>query len=111
MTFTHVLAGCLVSDSAAAEPWYSTLFERGPDARPMSGLLEWHLPDGSGVQVFQAPERAGRGSLVLGVDDLDAVAARLSRASVQHSGPRPGGGARILVLGDPDGNSVVLAGA
>ena len=111
MTFTHVLAGSLVSDLPAAESWYSTLFERGPDARPMTGLLEWYLPDGSGVQVFHDPGRAGRGSLVLRVDDLDATAARLSRASVPHDGPQPGGGARILVLGDPDGNGVVLTGA
>ncbi|GAB7191973.1 hypothetical protein NUM3379_26810 [Kineococcus sp. NUM-3379] len=111
MTFTHVLAGSLVSDLTTAESWYSTLFDRGADTRPMSGLLEWYLPDGSGVQVFHDPRRAGRCSLVLRVDDLDATAERLTRASVRHPGPQSGGGARILELSDPDGNSVVLTGA
>ena len=111
MTFTHVLAGSLVSDLDAAEAWYSALFDRGPDARPMSGLLEWHLPGGSGVQVLLDPARAGRGSLVLGTGDLDATAARLSAASLPHTGPQPGGGARLLLLRDPDGGSVVLTGA
>ncbi|NAZ77094.1 VOC family protein [Kineococcus sp. T13] len=110
MTFTHVLAGALVSDLSAAETWYTTLFERAPDARPMEGLLQWHLPGGSGVQVYRDPDRAGRGSLVLHADDLDAAAARLSEASVRHEGPEPGGGARILRLSDPDGNAVVLTG-
>ena len=110
MTSTHVLAGALVDDLAAAETWYATLFAREPDARPMDGLLQWHLPDGSGVQVFLDPARAGHGSLVLHESDLDATATRLREASVEHEGPEPGGGARLLRLRDPDGNSVVLTG-
>ena len=110
MTFTHVLAGALVGDLAAAESWYATLFVREPDARPMDGLLQEHLPDGSGVQVYRDPSRAGRGSLVLHESDLDAAAARLREASVDREGPEPGGGARVLRLTDPDGNSVVLTG-
>lgn len=110
MAFAHVLAGSLVSDLTAAEQWYSTLFARGPDTRPMGGLLEWYLPDGSGVQVHQEPERSGHSSVVLMDDDLDGTAARLTDASIVHSGPQPGGGARILMLSDPDGNRVVLKG-
>jgi predicted enzyme related to lactoylglutathione lyase len=110
MAFAHVHAGSLVTDLTAAEQWYSTLFARGPDTRPMAGLLEWYMPDGSGVQVYQEPERSGHSSVVLMDDDLDGTAARLAEASVAHSGPQPGGGARILMLTDPDGNRVVLTG-
>ena len=53
MTFTTVLAQATVRDLAVAEPWYTALLGRGPDLRPMDGLLEWHLVEGSGVQVWQ----------------------------------------------------------
>ncbi len=110
MTFTYVLAGQVVTDLALAEPWYRSLFDREPDARPMAGLLEWHLSGGSGVQVWQDPDRAGHSSVVLGSDDLDTEALRLTAGGLEHGGPEPGGGARLLRLMDPDGNSVVLLG-
>jgi len=72
VTSTHVMAGALVSDLVTAEAWYTTLFGRAPQTRPVEGLLEWYLPDGSGVQVHRHPSRAGFSSLVLGTDDLDA---------------------------------------
>lgn len=108
---TRVLASCTVTDLDRAERWYATVFEREPDARPMPGLLEWHLGDACGVQVWSEPDRAGRSGVVLGVDDLDAVATRVAQAGLDHDGPEPGGGERILQLLDPDGNRVVLAGA
>lgn len=111
MTYTNVLAGSTVSDLVAAERWYTALFGRGPDARPMDGLLEWHLGEGFGVQVWRDAERAGRSSVVLGVDDLDAVAAQLTEAGIAQDGPQQASSSRILPLTDPDGNAVVLTGA
>jgi catechol 2,3-dioxygenase-like lactoylglutathione lyase family enzyme len=106
-----VLAQSTVTDLESAEDWYSRLFGRAPDARPMPGLLEWHLGVGFGVQVYSEPDRAGRSAIVLEETDLDSAAARLAREGVGHDGPQPGGGARILQLLDADGNRVVLAGA
>lgn len=108
MTVHRVLAQSTVGDLATAEPWYSALFGRGPDARPMPGLLEWHLGDGFGVQVWAEPGRAGRSSMVLGEGDLDALAARLTAAGFDHPGPQPASSSRILPLEDPDGNRVVF---
>lgn len=105
-----VLAQCTVTDLERAEGWYRRLFERGPDARPMPGLLEWHLGDGFGLQVWSEPARAGRSCVVLEETDLDAAAGRLPHAGIAHDGPEPGGGARILQLVDPDGNRVVFTG-
>lgn len=65
MSITRVLAQSTVSDLVAAEDWYTRLFGREPDARPMPGLLEWHLGDTFGVQVWAEPNRAGRSSMVL----------------------------------------------
>ena len=111
MPFTRVLANCTVADLPAAESWYATLFGRGPDARPMDGLLEWHLGESSGVQVWCEPERAGHSSLVLDTDDLDATAAQLTAAGIAHDGPQQATSSRVLQLHDPEGNRVVLTGA
>ena len=105
-----VLAQSTVSDLATAERWYSTLFRRAPDARPMDGLLEWHLGEGFGVQVWVEPERAGHSSMVLDETDLDALAARLTDAGLDHHGPQQASSSRILPLADPDGNRVVFTG-
>ncbi len=111
MALVRILAQSTVSDLETAERWYTTLWRRGPDEQPMPGLLEWHLGPTTGLQVWSEPERAGRSTVVIGTDDLDALAARLTSAGVDHEGPQPGGGARILQLADPDGNRVVIAGA
>ena len=110
MAVTGVLANLAVEDLAEAERWYALLLGGPPDARPMDGLLEWRPVAGGGVQVWREPARAGGSACVLDVDDLDDVAARLAAADVAHEGPQPGGGARLLVLADPDGNRVVLTG-
>lgn len=110
MSIQRVLAQSVVSDLEAAERWYSVLFLGPPDARPMPGLLEWHLGDGFGVQVWAEPERAGRSVMVLDETDLDALAARLTGAGLEHPGPQRVTASRILPLEDPDGNRVVVTG-
>jgi catechol 2,3-dioxygenase-like lactoylglutathione lyase family enzyme len=111
MAVIRILAQSTVPDLAAAERWYTQLWERGPDAQPMPGLLEWHLGQNAGLQVWSEPARAGGSTVVIGTDDLDALDARLAAADFEHAGPEPGGGARILQLVDPDGNRVVITGA
>ncbi len=110
MSITGVLAQATVSDLAAAEQWYTALFDRGPDTRPMDGLLEWHVGTTTGVQVWAEPDRAGRSSVVIQLDDLDVVAARLSTAGLTDIEPQQATSSRILPLEDPDGNRIVLAG-
>ena len=107
----RLLAHCTVTDLDRAEDWYTRLLGRGPDARPMAGLIEWHLGDSYGLQVWSEPDRAGRSSVVLEETDLDGAAAHATEVGIAHDGPRPGGGARVLQLADPDGNRVVLTGS
>lgn len=109
--YRRLMGNCTVSDGSAAEAWYSRVLGRGPDDRPMPGLLEWHLGDSFGLQVWAEPGRAGHSSVVIGVDDLDREARRLDASGIDNPGPQPGGGQRILVVEDPDGNRVVFAGA
>lgn len=92
MTFTAVYAESIVIDLNAAERWYTVLFNAAPDLRPMEGLLTWVLGEGRGVQVWRDPERAGQSAVMVGVDDLDALASRLTAAGIEHAGAEPGGG-------------------
>jgi hypothetical protein len=49
--------------------------------------------------------------MVVEESELDTLADRLSAAGIDHPGPQPGGGARVLIVTDPDGNQVVVTGA
>lgn len=110
MTITRVLAQSTVGDLAAAEDWYTRVFGRQPDLRPMPGLLEWHLGNTFGVQVWSEPDRAGRSSMVLDESDLDTLADRLTDAGIANDGPQDATSSRVLSLSDPDGNRVVFTG-
>lgn len=107
-SYQRLLAQATVTDVAAAEEWYGRLFEREPDARPMPGLIEYHLDDRFAVQVWEEPDRAGRASIMLVIDDLGAAAARLTDAGLDHGGIQDGGGGRLLTITDPDGTRLVL---
>ncbi len=110
MTITRLLAQMTVADAGTAEAFYTALFGRGPDARPMSGLLEWHLADSFGVQVWAEPGRAGRSCMVLDESDLSALASALDRAGIEHEQPQNASTVRIVQLQDPDGNRIVFSG-
>ena len=110
MTITAALASMTVSDLDRAESWYSSLFGRSPDSRPMAGLLEWYLDGDSGVQVVEEPARAGRSGVTLAATDLDEVARTLTAAGIAHDGPEQVTASRILQLSDLDGNRIVLTG-
>jgi catechol 2,3-dioxygenase-like lactoylglutathione lyase family enzyme len=107
----RLLAHCTVTDLERAENWYTRLLGREPDARPMPGLVEWHLGESYGLQVWSESHRAGQSTVVLEETDLEEAAAHAAAVGISHDGAQPGGGARILQLADPDGNRVVLTGA
>jgi len=74
----------------------------------MDGLLEWHLADTFGVQVWLEPARSGHCSIVFEGSDLDALTARLDERGIANSGPEQATSSRILRLDDPDGNRLVF---
>jgi catechol 2,3-dioxygenase-like lactoylglutathione lyase family enzyme len=110
MTINRLLAQMTVSDLDRAVDWYERFFGREPDARPMDGLVEWHLADAFGVQVWLDPERAGRSAMVLDESDLDGRASELDAAGLPYEGPQEVTASRILQLTDPDGNRIVITG-
>jgi hypothetical protein len=109
VTISRLLAQMTVSSSVRSIAWYSLLFGRGPDARPMDGLVEWHLSEAFGVQVWVEPARAGTSCMVLDDDDLDARLRFLDDAGIENGGIRPASAFRILPVVDPDGNRITFA--
>jgi catechol 2,3-dioxygenase-like lactoylglutathione lyase family enzyme len=111
MTFDRLLAQMAVDDLDRAVDWYALFFGRGPDARPMDGLVEWHLSDTFGIQLWLDPQRAGHAAMVLDESDLDGRAAALDAAGLAYEGPQEVTASRIVQLADPDGNRIVISGA
>ena len=70
-------------DLSEASAWYERLL--GSGSRPMPEVIEWQLQGGGGLQVYAAPERAGRGSCTIIVSDIDEIAETL-RTSGLDSG-------------------------
>jgi catechol 2,3-dioxygenase-like lactoylglutathione lyase family enzyme len=110
MTIKGTLTQMTVANLEVAVAWYTKLFGRAPDARPMDGLVEWHLAETFGVQVWAEPDRAGHSTVILHESDLDARIADLDQAGIQHGGAQDVTASRILALVDPDGNRIVFTG-
>ncbi|MFY0408669.1 VOC family protein [Solicola sp. PLA-1-18] len=110
MTVTTVLAVVPARDLAASRTWWTRLWGREPDQVPMPSDVEWHVPGGGGVQLVDDGERAGSGSVTLGVDDVDAEVAAIRERGIDapQAETVPSGQFRVALLRDPDGNTVVL---
>lgn len=108
MAIDGLFANISCSDEAASVAWYGRLFGRGPDARPMPLLNEWHFGSG-GLQLYKAPEHAGHGTLTVLVSDIRDERQRLSAAGLQPGEIQPADYTTIMQMRDPDGNLVVFA--
>jgi predicted enzyme related to lactoylglutathione lyase len=107
----NAIASVAVKDVLAAKEWYAALFQRQADSCPMPEVAEWKFPRGGWLQVYQLPERAGRCSCTLAVDDIQAIARHVESLGI-HSGKRAGGEkVKTLMITDPDGNSLAFAQA
>ncbi|HEX6659091.1 MAG TPA: hypothetical protein VF065_13465, partial [Ilumatobacter sp.] len=73
MGVTNTTTVLKVADHELGVAWYSDLFGREPDRRPMDGSAEWQVTPTGAVMVYADAETAGGGNLILGVDDLDAT--------------------------------------
>ncbi len=109
MPIARLFAHLSCRDLAASEVWFTALFGRPPDARPMEGLAEWHEGAGAGLQLFEDAGHAGRGTMTLIVTGLDDERGRLMARGIEGPSIEGGDPVRLLRLRDPDGNLVVLA--
>jgi catechol 2,3-dioxygenase-like lactoylglutathione lyase family enzyme len=99
----------LVADLVAAEGWYTKLFGRGPDNRPMATLVQWDLSDHSGVGLSTDRQIAGKGVMFLIVDDVAAERRRLQGLGIVLGDDIEGDYSTLAQVRDPDGNLLTLA--
>lgn len=109
MSVDKVLAVVPVTDHDVSRAWYERLLGRGPDARPMPGLADWHLTDTAWLQVFRDRERAGRTFLNFAVADLAAHTAELATRGITLGELTvTTKSARLASTTDPDGNTITF---
>jgi predicted enzyme related to lactoylglutathione lyase len=111
MTIKNALASVAVKDLTTAVQWYEKVFGRSADSTPMPELAEWKFPDGGWLQVYALPERAGRCSCTLAVSNLDEEYNRLRELGVDTGDRMSGAQVKIMMIKDPDGNSIAFAEA
>jgi predicted enzyme related to lactoylglutathione lyase len=110
VSINRVLAGVAVADFDAVLPWYERLFGRPPDALPMEGLAEWHVPSGGAVQLVANAERAGRSTLTLDLDGLEHELAAMRGRGLDAGAVDDTTSDKVLIasMSDPEGNAITL---
>jgi hypothetical protein len=111
MEINNALASVPVKDLDVARPWYEKLFGRAPDSTPMPVLAEWKFAGGGCLQVYHAPDRSGGGSCTLAVRDINTAVDGLKRLGIDPGKLIDGGKAKVVMIKDPDGNSLAFAQA
>jgi predicted enzyme related to lactoylglutathione lyase len=111
VSIQNALASVAVKDLKSASQWYERLFRRAPDSKPMAEVAEWKFAQGGWLQVYQLPERAGKGSVTLAVSDLKQQIIELKECGISAGTPMQGPGVSVVMIKDPDGNSIAFAEA
>lgn len=109
MDIQGIYAALATTDMAASEGFYTKIFGRAPDDRPMDGLIQWRDVAGANIQIFRNDEDAGHGRLTIVVPDWTQAKASLGEIGVTLADERQGDFGRIGQIQDPDGNRVTLA--
>jgi glyoxylase I family protein len=110
MPVNRVLAGIAVAEVDAAIPWYEQLFGRPPDALPMEGLAEWHIPSGGVIQLVASADRAGRSLLTLDFGDLQHELEAMRQRGLDAGPLDDTTSDKVLIAAatDPEGNEITL---
>ena len=111
MTIKSALAGVAVRDLGIAVAWYGKLIGHAPDKLPMPTDAEYEFEKGGWMQIFADATRAGKSSVTLTVDDLDAKLAELDAAGIAYVEPTRTDYVDTAIVTDPDGNQMVFAQA
>jgi catechol 2,3-dioxygenase-like lactoylglutathione lyase family enzyme len=111
MTIKNALAGIAVTDLTMAIDWYTKVIGREPDQQPMPEVAEYGFSKGGWLQLFADKARAGKSSVTLTVDNLDARLNELRAAGIEASTPTRTDYVDTAIVTDPDGNRLVFAEA
>ena len=111
MPIRNAIASVAVSDLKSACQWYERLLGRPADSKLMSEVIEWKFERGGWLQVYQLPERAGRGSVTLAVSSLTQQIGELKKLGIDAGEPMRSPKVNVVMIKDPDGNSIAFAEA
>ena len=111
MPICNAIASVAVNDVKSVSQWYERLFGRPADSKPMPEVIEWKFERGGWLQVYQLPERAGRGSVTLAVSSLTQQIGELKKLGIDASEPMRSPKVNVVMIKDPDGNSIAFAEA
>lgn len=109
MQIQGIYAALATTSMKSAEAFYTRLFEREPDDRPMDGLIQWRNIAGANIQIFRDEKNAGSGRLTIVVPEMDKARRSLEEIGVNLTGELAGDYGRIAQFFDPDGNRITLA--
>ncbi|MDF0664030.1 MULTISPECIES: lactoylglutathione lyase [unclassified Rhizobium] len=109
MEIQGIYAALAASSMDRAETFYTQIFAREPDDRPMDGLIQWRNVAGANIQIFHDKENAGSGRLTIVVPKMDEARKSLEDIGVELTDDLEGDYGRIAQFTDPDGNRITLA--
>lgn len=109
MSLYKIYSFLLTSDLVSAEDWYTKLFGREPNNRPMDTLVQWELFDQAGVGISTDVEIASKGAIFLIVDDVATERLRLQSLGIMLGHDIEGDYSTLAQMRDPDGNLITLA--
>ena len=111
MSIRNAIASVAVRDIASSITWYERLLGRSADSIPAAELAEWKFEGGGWLQVYTNADRAGSGSLTLAVTSLAEQIVALERLDIPPGRPLVNEKARVVMVKDPDGNSIAFSEA
>lgn len=109
MRIQGLYAALTTKNISEAERFYTTLFGRAPNDRPLQGLIQWHDIASANLQIFQDKKRAGGGRCTIVIPQMSVARQTLANAGLSLRDEREGDFGKIAQLHDPDGNLITLA--
>lgn len=109
MEIQGIYAALATADMERAEAFYTHLFGRAPDDRPMDSLIQWRDVAGANIQIFGDAANAGSGRLTIVVPRMEQARMSLEEIGASPTGEAEGDYGKIAEIADPDGNRITLA--
>ena len=109
MQIKAIYAALATANMERSEEFYTRLFGRGPDDRPMQALIQWRNVAGANIQVFTDEENAGFGRLTIVVPNMEEARKWLDAIGATLKSETTGDYGKIAQTADPDGNRITLA--
>lgn len=109
MDITQLYSAIAVTDLEKSEDFYTSLLGRGPDDRPMDGLIQWQGPGAAGLQLVADPGKAGSSMMTIVTPSVELARSQLDAAGLDLEADIEGDVSVIAQISDLDGNRLTLA--